>query len=194
MFVRTYKFVLRKILALLGRGDTAILRSDRGVQGCRPIPGPNRRLGGTDPYKAPRRVTCRPSDRYGRRTVYTHGWRIGDINEDGAVNLDDYNILASSFNTTDPASPADLNGDGQVGLDDFNLLAGQFGQALAPADPLLTHPTLDSTHRPTAASSTAHPSASSATRDSSTTKRSAWCSTTPACSTRCWVGTRALRT
>jgi len=39
------------------------------------------------------------------------------------------------------------SGDGSVNSDDFNLLAGQFGQALAPSDPLLTHPTLDSTHR-----------------------------------------------
>ncbi|TVQ80222.1 MAG: hypothetical protein EA380_03465 [Phycisphaeraceae bacterium] len=53
----------------------------------------------------------------------------GDINADGATNLDDFIILAANFGVTSGASRAqgDLNGDGAVNLDDFIILASDFG-------------------------------------------------------------------
>ncbi len=46
--------------------------------------------------------------------------RGGDFNGNNLVNLVDYNILQSVFNTV--ATGADISGDGQVNLTDFNIL------------------------------------------------------------------------
>ncbi len=49
----------------------------------------------------------------------------GDINSDGTVNVFDFSILLSHFNTA--YTPADLNGDGTVNVLDQNILIGHFG-------------------------------------------------------------------
>jgi hypothetical protein len=58
--------------------------------------------------------------------------RMGDVNDDNAVTLPDFSILASSFNRSNGQNGydarADLNGDGSVSLTDFSLLAGNFNQ------------------------------------------------------------------
>lgn len=46
----------------------------------------------------------------------------GDLNNDGAVNLTDFNALVVAWGTTGPSLTADLNHDGVVDLLDFNLL------------------------------------------------------------------------
>ena len=53
----------------------------------------------------------------------------GDINGDGAADINDFIILAGNFGTTTCArrSMGDLNGDGQVDINDFIILAGNFG-------------------------------------------------------------------
>ena len=58
----------------------------------------------------------------------------GDANNDGTVNLSDFNVLASNFGQS-PRNFAqgDFNYDGQVNLQDFNLLAARFGTSVAPA-------------------------------------------------------------
>ncbi len=58
----------------------------------------------------------------------------GDANDDGAVNLRDFNLIAANFGATTNVSReiGDLNGDGKVDLKDFNLLAGNFGKTRAP--------------------------------------------------------------
>ena len=60
----------------------------------------------------------------------------GDANRDGAVNLSDFNTLASYFGTQSGATwtMGDFNGDGAVNLTDFNTLASNFGQT-APTGP-----------------------------------------------------------
>jgi hypothetical protein len=59
----------------------------------------------------------------------------GDANLDGAVNLIDFNKLASNFGQSGRFwFDGDFNYDGQVNLIDFNLLAGNFGQTLAPVE------------------------------------------------------------
>lgn len=59
------------------------------------------------------------------------GVLLADANQDGRVNLADFNALASNFGSSGhtPAG-GDFNFDGVVNLADFNLLAGQFGKVL----------------------------------------------------------------
>jgi hypothetical protein len=57
---------------------------------------------------------------------------MADANRDRAVNLIDFNRLASNFGQSPrDFSQADFNYDGVVNLQDFNLLAGRFGTVLA---------------------------------------------------------------
>jgi hypothetical protein len=52
-----------------------------------------------------------------------------DFNQDGIVNLTDFNILKGNFNKTGQTkSTGDTNGDGAVNLLDFNKLKSQFNQ------------------------------------------------------------------
>ncbi|MEM7682850.1 MAG: dockerin type I domain-containing protein [Planctomycetota bacterium] len=53
----------------------------------------------------------------------------GDANNDGVVDLLDFDILAQNFGSTSATSPADadFNGDGAVNLLDFDILAQNFG-------------------------------------------------------------------
>jgi hypothetical protein len=58
---------------------------------------------------------------------------VGDFNLDRAVDLDDFNRLASAFGRGEKTwSDGDANYDGNVNLQDFNLLASRFGQSLSP--------------------------------------------------------------
>lgn len=60
-----------------------------------------------------------------------------DFNEDGTVDLLDFDILAQNFGTVGGATTAtgDANGDGDVDLLDFDVLAQQFGQSSPAAVP-----------------------------------------------------------
>jgi hypothetical protein len=58
--------------------------------------------------------------------------RMGDVNDDNAISLTDFSMLAASFNRVSGQfgydARADLNGDGSVSLQDFSLLASNFNQ------------------------------------------------------------------
>ena len=54
----------------------------------------------------------------------------GDIDGSNWVDMDDYFLLAASWNTADPV--ADINGNGLVSLDDYYLLAARWYQAGDP--------------------------------------------------------------
>jgi hypothetical protein len=59
----------------------------------------------------------------------------GDANLDQTINLQDFNILASNFGSSERGwATADFTGDGLVNLLDFNLLASHFGFAAAGPD------------------------------------------------------------
>jgi hypothetical protein len=59
---------------------------------------------------------------------------LGDANNNGSVNIQDFNILASNFGQTGRNfTQGDFNYDGTVNIQDFNILAGRFGQSVAPA-------------------------------------------------------------
>ena len=63
----------------------------------------------------------------------------GDVNGDGRVNLQDFNVLAANFGKRERLfTQGDLNYDGVVNLTDFNLLAGAFG-ATAGQAPSASH-------------------------------------------------------
>ena len=52
----------------------------------------------------------------------------GDANNDGRVNLNDFNVLAANFGQSPrDFTQGDFNYDGIVNLNDFNILAAQFG-------------------------------------------------------------------
>lgn len=57
---------------------------------------------------------------------------LGDMNDDNAVSLQDYNILRAHFGTCENQAGfdarADLNGDSCISLQDYNLLRLNFGK------------------------------------------------------------------
>ena len=66
--------------------------------------------------------------------VFNFVFIVGDANNDGAVNLDDFNVLAANFGQSNrDFTQGDFNYDGTVNLADFNILAARFGTAIAPA-------------------------------------------------------------
>jgi hypothetical protein len=65
----------------------------------------------------------------------------GDANHDRAVNLQDFNILASNFGQSDRTfSQGDFNYDGTVNLADFNILASHVGQVLGTGGRIVRRP------------------------------------------------------
>jgi T5SS/PEP-CTERM-associated repeat protein len=59
--------------------------------------------------------------------------RYGDANLDGAINLQDFNALASNFGQSNRFwRQGDFNYDGTVNLQDFNRLAANFGLSAGP--------------------------------------------------------------
>ena len=58
----------------------------------------------------------------------------GDANNDGRVNLEDFNVLAANFGQSPrDFTQGDFTYDSLVNLADFNVLASRFGQVLAAA-------------------------------------------------------------
>lgn len=55
---------------------------------------------------------------------------VGDLNQDGKVNILDYNLLLFDFgkNGTPNWLPADLNSDGKVNIFDYNLMVRNYGR------------------------------------------------------------------
>ena len=67
---------------------------------------------------------------------YNFSFLMADANNDGHVNLLDFNILAANFNQSNRTfSQGDFNYDGQTNLLDFNILAARFNTALAATAP-----------------------------------------------------------
>ena len=61
---------------------------------------------------------------------------LGDANNNGAVNIQDFNVLAANFGQTGrDFTQGDFNYDGTVNIQDFNILASRFGNSLAAAAP-----------------------------------------------------------
>src|SRR5438552_2595287 len=60
---------------------------------------------------------------------------LGDINNDGIVDIRDYGIWRQQFGATDCGKPADLNGDCIVDIRDYGIWrqqSGQTGPTLTP--------------------------------------------------------------
>jgi peptidoglycan/xylan/chitin deacetylase (PgdA/CDA1 family) len=55
--------------------------------------------------------------------------KAGDVNGDGAINLNDLSIVSSNWNKTGmTAAQGDLNGDGAVNLNDLSILSSNWGK------------------------------------------------------------------
>jgi hypothetical protein len=66
--------------------------------------------------------------------VLTFHFLQADANNDGHVNLADFNILASNFGQSPRTfSQGDFNYDTIVNLADFNILASRFGTSIGPS-------------------------------------------------------------
>ena len=58
---------------------------------------------------------------------------LGDINNDGIVDIRDYGIWRQQFGATDCGNPADLNGDCNVDIRDYGIWRANFGLTLGAA-------------------------------------------------------------
>lgn len=54
--------------------------------------------------------------------------RKGDLNNNGVVDIFDFNTLVSTYGQNGQALPADLNSNTKVDIFDFNILIGNFGK------------------------------------------------------------------
>jgi hypothetical protein len=68
-----------------------------------------------------------------RARLHTNGCGLGDIDEDGDVDLQDLAILLAHFGTASGAhwADGDLEGDGDVELQDLAILLANFGSTCA---------------------------------------------------------------
>src|SRR5260370_27449402 len=66
---------------------------------------------------------------------------LGDINNDGIVDIRDYGIWRQSFGATDCGNPADLNGDCIVDIRDYGIWRQNFGQTGPTVTPTAAAPT-----------------------------------------------------
>ena len=68
-------------------------------------------------------------------SVGVDGLKPGDANRSGAVDINDFNILADAFADAGTFNwdQGDFNGSGSVNIDDFNLLADSFADPATPS-------------------------------------------------------------
>src|SRR3954447_6303033 len=77
---------------------------------------------------------------------------LGDINNDGLVDIRDYGLWRQSFGATDCGNPADLNGDCIVDIRDYGIWRQNFGQTgptITPTPTVPATPTTTATPTPT---------------------------------------------
>src|SRR6478736_3291816 len=80
---------------------------------------------------------------------------LGDINNDGIVDIRDYGAWRLAFGATDCGNPADLNGDCIVDIRDYGIWRQNFGQTgptVTPTAAATATPTPTPTASPTATS------------------------------------------
>src|SRR6266536_5628760 len=85
---------------------------------------------------------------------------LGDINNDGIVDIRDYGVWRQQFGATDCGNPADLNGDCIVDIRDYGIWRQNFGQTGPTVTPTLTVTTTPTaTATPTATPTLTNPHA-----------------------------------
>jgi RHS repeat-associated protein len=77
---------------------------------------------------------------YGKRTTFSRGWLLADLDDDGSVGSSDEAIFNAVNNTTNPPHRADLDGDGDIDIGDFAIFAAAYGTSIATADPYAESP------------------------------------------------------
>jgi len=83
---------------------------------------------------------------YGERKVFSHGWTVADLDQDGDVDLSDLAMFSAEEDEVDAHSPCDVDGDGDIDLSDFTQFTGKYGTS-NDADPLVLYPTETSYRR-----------------------------------------------
>lgn len=58
----------------------------------------------------------------------TPSFKPGDLNGDGKVDINDYNLLMGNFGKTGTVIVGDIDGNGKVDIFDYNILVGNFGK------------------------------------------------------------------
>ena len=53
--------------------------------------------------------------------------RLGDISQDGVIDIGDFTLWSDAFGTTGVGLPADLSNDGEVDIGDFTIWSDNFG-------------------------------------------------------------------
>ena len=53
----------------------------------------------------------------------------GDLNDDGAINAEDYLVFRSNYGRIAPDTPGDINGDGTVNAEDYLLFRNGYGKS-----------------------------------------------------------------
>ena len=95
---------------------------------------------------------------YRQRKVFTRGWLLADVNDDGVVNSTDSTAISGAFGTGQSAtSRLDLDGSGTIDTIDTNIYASQAGMALAINDPNVFYPTNNSFRKGYPANASASP-------------------------------------
>ncbi|HUW58724.1 MAG TPA: RHS repeat-associated core domain-containing protein [Planctomycetota bacterium] len=80
---------------------------------------------------------------YGQRTIYSRGYLISDVDQDGDVDQADIDLVAAEVPSAAPDSINDLDGDGDVDGNDLDIVVADNGTSLWD-DPLVTYPVLES--------------------------------------------------
>jgi hypothetical protein len=75
---------------------------------------------------SPKKLTCQPLPQASSSSSPSPAKKIGDIDNNGRVDIFDFNLLVEDYRGTNMRS--DLNSDGKVDLFDFNLLIANFGR------------------------------------------------------------------
>ncbi len=76
---------------------------------------------------------------YGQRKVFSRGWLLADMNDDGAVDISDSGLLATHWQEQATAdSRWDLDGSGTIDIGDYGRLATEWSLSVnRPNDPQL---------------------------------------------------------
>src|SRR4029079_462436 len=91
----------------------------------------------------PQPTVPRPAGRAGQSPTV-----LGDINNDGIVDIRDYGLWRQAFGATDCGNPADLNGDCIVDIRDYGIWRQkccQTGPTVTPTPTITATPTATST-------------------------------------------------
>jgi hypothetical protein len=106
---------IRAYVVNFPEGDTAQIQNHTALESGSPVID-----------FSPKKLTCQPVPSSSPNSSPSSIRKIGDINNDGKIDIFDFNILIGDFRVVNLRS--DLNNDGKVNIFDFNILLTNFGR------------------------------------------------------------------